>query len=58
MKTEFQNNVWTEDIVFYLAGVSFIHKYTSTKASQKGSKLFTQDGNPSQSSALARAAWR
>ena len=28
------------------------------EASQKGSKLFTQDGNPSQSSALARAAWR
>ena len=27
MKTEFQNNVWTEDIAFYLAGVSFIHEY-------------------------------
>ena len=28
------------------------------EASQKGSKLFIQDGDPSQNSALARAAWR
>ena len=132
MKTEFHDNVWTEDIAFYLDGVSFIHKYHpldqaraprgkiwrkpqeglvpfctgkgshcgsggrlvkcfmainygkgvilcekydslngnyfSTlierefermfEASQKGSKLFIQDGDPSQNNALARAAWR
>ena len=28
------------------------------QASQKGSKLFIPDGDPSQNSALARAAWR
>ena len=27
MKTEFHDNVWTEDIAFYLDGVSLIHKY-------------------------------